>query len=114
MTAQLGVQRPRRDNLPWDTSSFVGRGHQVVDVANLVRTHRLLTLAGTGGVGKTRLALRAARRALPAFPHGVWYVELAGLRDPRLVPHAIARALAVTERSDQELLESVTAYLAER
>jgi non-specific serine/threonine protein kinase len=114
MTGQLGGRRPRRDNLPWDTSSFVGRDHQVVEVANRVRTQRLLTLVGTGGVGKTRLALQAARRTLDAFPHGVWYVELAGLRDPSLVPHAVARALAVTERSDQGVIESVTAYLAER
>jgi predicted ATPase/DNA-binding CsgD family transcriptional regulator len=114
MTGQLGGCRPRRDNLPWDTSSFVGRDHQVVEVADLIRTHRLLTLSGTGGVGKTRLALQAARRTLDAFPHGVWYVELAGLRDPRLVLHAVARALTVTERPDQELTESAAAYLAER
>src|SRR6202040_2665046 len=74
-----------RCNLPVSVSSFVGRDHELRDGRRFLDTARLLTLTGTGGVGKTRLALRLAREVLEAYPDGVWLVELAPVGDPRRV-----------------------------
>src|SRR5437867_4408786 len=76
------------NNLPAQLSSFVGREREIAEVRRLLGATRLLTLTGPGGVGKTRLALRAAEEALAAYPDGVWLVELAALADPALVPQA--------------------------
>jgi len=64
-------------------------------VIGLVADHRLVTLTGTGGIGKTRLALEAARHLLPQFADGVWIAELASLSDPQLVPVTVATALGL-------------------
>ena len=84
-------------NLPSELTSFVGRRHELAETRRLLATSRLVTLTGVGGVGKTRLALRAAAEARRAFPDGVWYVPLAELRDPALLAHTIAAALGVTD-----------------
>jgi predicted ATPase len=70
-----------RDNLPAQISSFVGRERERAEVAKLVAHSRLLTLTGTGGVGKTRLALAVAEE-VDEFPDGVWFVELAPTARP--------------------------------
>src|SRR5262245_42476614 len=92
-----------RHNLPVQLTSFVGREHEVGEVGRLTETARLVTLTGTGGVGKTRLALEAAAAALPAYPDGVWLVELAPLSDPALVPSALAVVLGVREQPGDPL-----------
>jgi len=79
-------------------SSFVGRQRELTDLMRLVKSTRLLTLAGAGGVGKTRLALRVAAALIEFHPDGVWYVELAALGEPALVPQAVAVVLGVDER----------------
>ena len=86
-------------NLPCPITSFVGRAREVVAVTDLLLQSRLLSLIGTGGVGKTRLALQiAAQEAVrQRYPHGVWLVELAPLGDPELVPHTVAQALGLRE-----------------
>jgi predicted ATPase/DNA-binding SARP family transcriptional activator len=86
-------------NLPVELTSFVGREHELEEVCSLLRNARLLTLTGTGGAGKTRLGLRAARQVLGDYPDGVWLVELAALADPSLVDKAVAAALGVSEES---------------
>src|SRR5215204_1664063 len=72
---------------------------------------RLLTLTGTGGSGKTRLALEVARSLVGAYPDGVWLVELAPLSEGELVPQAVARALGVKERLDQLLSDTLVEFL---
>src|SRR6185437_13243903 len=84
-------------NLPVALSSFIGREQAQAKVQDLLASHRLVTLVGAGGVGKTRLALAVAEGCLAAYPDGVWLAELAALTDPGLVPSAIAQTLGVHE-----------------
>src|SRR5215470_5140124 len=74
---------PALTNLPAPTSDLIGRDGEIAEVAGLVADHRFVTLTGTGGIGKTRLAVEVARRLLPQFTDGVWIAELAPLSDPR-------------------------------
>jgi predicted ATPase/DNA-binding winged helix-turn-helix (wHTH) protein len=80
-------------NLHAPTSALVGRGEALMDVERLVGQHRIVTLTGVGGIGKTRLGLEAARRLLPQFADGVWVAELAALTDANSVAHRIADTL---------------------
>lgn len=95
------------NNLPRELTSFVGREREVAEVKRLLGMTRLLTLTGSGGVGKTRLVLRVASDLVGAFPDGVWLVELAGLGDPTLVPQATASALGVREQPGRSLLDTL-------
>src|SRR5437870_5422467 len=101
-------------NLPLQLSSFVGREREIAEVRRLLGGARLLTLTGAGGCGKTRLALRVAADAPAAYPHGVWLVELAPLRDGALVPQAVASAVGVREEVGTPLLATVARRLRER
>ncbi|NKE59090.1 LuxR family transcriptional regulator [Lentzea sp. PSKA42] len=85
----------RKGNLPADTTSFVGRRSDVAEVRRLLSESRLVTLTGVGGVGKTRLALRAAAETNRAFRDGAWFVELSGVTDPELVVHTVLEQLGV-------------------
>src|SRR5918998_2339573 len=100
--------------LPSELSSFVGREEELTEVKRLLENNRLLTLTGSGGCGKTRLALAAARRAVERFEDGVWMVELASLAEPSLVPQAVAFTLGVRERPGSSLTEALTDYLRTR
>ncbi len=102
------------NNLPLRLSSFVGREHEIVQIEPLVLTSRLLTLTGSGGAGKTRLALEVASHLVNEFADGVWLVELAPLSDPTLVPQAIAQALGVVERPGRSLIDRLVEYLESR
>ena len=101
-------------NLPQQLSSFVGRDQLLADVADLVRSNRLVTLSGVGGVGKTRLALEVGAEMADEFPDGVWLVELAPVGDPSSVPAAIATALGITPQGDVELIDTVAEAVAGR
>jgi non-specific serine/threonine protein kinase len=101
-------------HLPAPVSSFVGRTQELVDVRTLLGTTRLLTLTGTGGVGKTRLAIEAARSVQMEFADGVWLIELAPLADSRLVPQAVAAVLGVREQPGQPLLATLAGALRRR
>jgi non-specific serine/threonine protein kinase len=109
-----GAPRPDRPrpltNLPASLSSFIGREREIADVGRALTTTRLLTLTGTGGCGKSRLACEVARE-VDAYPDGVWLVELAPLADPGLLAQAVATTLGLRERVGQPLLEIVTMYL---
>jgi predicted ATPase len=100
--------------LPADASSFVGRGRELAELKALLRGTRLLTLAGTGGAGKTRLALEVARAAEPSHADGAALVELGALTDPRLVADAVAAALDVRALSGQDLVDAIVDHLAPR
>ncbi|HYZ48157.1 MAG TPA: winged helix-turn-helix domain-containing protein, partial [Sphingomonas sp.] len=82
-------------NLPESVSELIGRDDELHEIVDLAATHRLVTLTGAGGIGKTRLALAVARQLLPHFADGVWLAELAPLADPGLVPAAVAAALGL-------------------
>lgn len=85
----------RKGNLPADTTTFVGRKHDVAEVRRLLSESRLVTLTGVGGVGKTRLALRAAAETSRAFRDGVWFVDLGVVTDPELVVHTVLNQLGI-------------------
>lgn len=101
-------------NLPVQTTSFVGRDVEVKEVAELVRQHRLVTLTGVGGVGKTRLAVQVAAELVPEFVDGVWLVELAPVGDPAAVPDAVATGLGITPQPGRSVTASVAETLAGR
>lgn len=101
-------------NLPRQLTSFVGRGDDVAAAQRTLSTARLLTLTGTGGVGKTRLAIQVAGELVNEFRDGVWLVELAPIADPALVTQALAVALGVREQSGREIAETVSGYLRPR
>lgn len=101
-------------NLPAQLSSFIGRQRELAELDALLATTRLLTLTGAGGVGKTRLALEAAGRAMPRFPDGVWLVDLAPLTEPALLLQTVAATLSISNQGDRPLLERVTGTLAAR
>ncbi|HEX8995417.1 MAG TPA: LuxR C-terminal-related transcriptional regulator [Ktedonobacterales bacterium] len=98
---------PLRSNLPAHVSSFIGRERELEQIALLLRQRRLVTLTGSGGVGKTRLALRAAEAALDSFADGVWLVELAPIARPELVAETIAKVVRASESSEQSPLETL-------
>ncbi len=103
-----------RSNLPAHISSFIGREGELADIARLAREHRLITLTGPGGSGKTRLALRAATAALDQFPDGVWLVELAPLAGPELVIETIAKVVRAPETAEQAPLDHLGTLLGAR
>jgi predicted ATPase/DNA-binding SARP family transcriptional activator len=100
-----------RHNLPTSLSSFIGRETELGDIDRLLATGRLLTLSGVGGVGKTRLALEAARRAVAESPEGVFFVDLSALSEPTLVVRQVATALDIRQQSDAPLIEQLVARL---
>ena len=99
-------------NLPSEVTSFVGRRQELREVKRLLTTTRLLTLTGSGGVGKTKLALRAAAEMSRGFPDGAWLVLLDSVRDPLLVTQAVFGALGVHDLSAGVSLSSLADYLA--
>jgi class 3 adenylate cyclase len=105
---QTGVEVPH--NLPSELTSFVGREHELAEVRALVDDCRLVTLTGAGGSGKTRLALKFATQVLEDFPDGAWFIDLAPIDDPALVPQAGASALQVREQPGRPIFD----VLAER
>ena len=104
--------RSRPNNLPAELTSFVGRRKQLSEVKRLLTRTRLLTLTGSGGAGKTRLALRAAAEMGRSFPDGVWLVSLASIDDPQLVVQAVFSALGLQDVSGGWSLSTLSGYLA--
>ena len=102
------------NNLPRRLASFVGRREELEDIRDILADHRLVTLTGVGGCGKTRLAVEFARQALDDFPSGVWWVELAPLSDGDQVSEAVARTLGLGEQPGRPLGDTVRDALRNR
>jgi predicted ATPase/class 3 adenylate cyclase len=101
-------------NLPVRLTTFVGRERELEQVTQLMESARLVTLTGPGGTGKTRLALRAASEMLDRFVDGVFFVELAPISDPQLVPGVIGTALGIREEGPRPILETLQSELRDR
>lgn len=101
-------------NLPIPLTSFVGREKERKDVENLISKYRLVTLTGSGGVGKTRLALQIGEELSDAFPNGVWFVDLSPLNDPGLVPQTVLKTLGLIEQQGKSTWQILLDFLRER
>jgi predicted ATPase/transcriptional regulator with XRE-family HTH domain/tetratricopeptide (TPR) repeat protein len=108
----LEAAEPRQHNLPADVSSLIGRDEAVAVVGALVNGHRLVTLVGSGGVGKTRVALQVARNEVNRWPDGVWMTRLAPLSDSSLVAPTVAGALGVNSSGARPVIEEIVAALS--
>src|SRR5687768_8770849 len=113
-----------RNNLPVQLTSFIGRENEIAEIKQALtpspspsgrggRECHLVTLTGPGGTGKTRLSLQVAADLLDQFPHGVWFIELAPLTDPDLIPQTILSAIGISEQSGKPL-EVLREYLREK
>src|SRR6516162_3765733 len=107
MGAEAGVHA----ELPPELTSFVGRRGQIRQVTELLAQARLVTLTGSGGVGKTRLALRVARDLASRYDGGVTMVELAGRTDPELVTRAVAEAYGLHDRLTEWQVDDLVSAL---
>ena len=106
--------RHRSGNLPAETTSFVGRRRELAEIRKKLATARLISLVGPGGVGKTRLALRAAADLSRGFGDGAWLVELAEVRDPALVPDAVLTALDLRDQAGVEPMQILRSFWREK
>ncbi|SOB85114.1 ATP-binding protein [Streptomyces sp. 1331.2] len=109
-----GPREPEPGRLPAEVTGFVGRQRELAEVAELLAAARLVTVTGAGGVGKSRLAVRAAAHAGEAFPDGAWLVDVAPVQDPLLLGHALLEALRLTDGTARPPLDVLTERLAGR
>ena len=116
--ARVGEQwlpvRQMPNNLPHQTTSFVGRERERREVRAALEHSRLVTLVGMGGLGKTRLSLQVAAEAMAWFPDGVWFLDLAPIRDPALLVGEAAQVLGVREEPDRPFLQTLLGTLKQR
>lgn len=110
----LRSEARRRTNLPAQLTTFVGRRQELADLRELVRSHRLVTLVGVGGTGKTRLMLELAAELVDRFDDGVWLVELAGVTDAQLVVGQIARSLGLENEPGRPTIDTLTDFLRDK
>ena len=109
-----GMEKTDDHNLPIQLTSFIGREKEIIVVKRLIQENRLVTLTGTGGCGKTRLAIQISKELIQDFPDGVWFVDLAPLTDGKLVPEQIAQVLHLQKRVDVPVLETVSLYVKDK
>ena len=105
---------PAPGNLRPRNTTFIGREAELAELEQVLKAHRLVTLSGVGGVGKTRLALEIAERLTDDFLDGVWVIELAAVGDPAAVPEAVAAVLGITQQPQMTIAESVATALEDR
>src|SRR5262245_38512469 len=109
-----GSTRLWERHLPLQLTSFVGRERELAELAELLGPARLVTLTGTGGCGKTRLALPAAADLLDRYPEGAWFVDLAALSDEQLVARAVLTALGLQEAAGRPPEAALAEHLRRR
>ncbi|MBK9702556.1 MAG: winged helix-turn-helix domain-containing protein [Betaproteobacteria bacterium] len=103
--------RVAKHNLPAQVSSFIGRERELTDLRAMLARHRLVTLVGIGGIGKTRLALQLAAGVVDAYDDGVWFVDLAPTSDPSLVANAVATVLGAPEEPGRPVIETLQGFI---
>ena len=101
-------------NVPTEVTAFVGRRHLLDSLIPVLGRSRLLTLAGAGGVGKTRAAIHIGRNLARTVRDGVWLADLTSVDDPELVPRAVAAALGIRDQSQRDALDTVISHVRER
>ncbi|WP_231964375.1 MULTISPECIES: LuxR C-terminal-related transcriptional regulator [unclassified Mycobacterium] len=101
-------------NVPTQFTSFVGRDQQLVEVRESLARNRLVTLTGAGGVGKTRLAVHVANQLAAGHAEGVWYVDLAPITDPAVVPVTVARALGLPDQPGRSTMDTLLRFVHDR
>ena len=101
-------------HLPAQLTTFVGRHAQMADIRTLLGDNRLFTLTGAGGAGKTRLAIEVAAGMTDQFPDGIWYVDLAPITHPGVVPLTVARALGLPDQPGSSITETLLRYIRNR
>lgn len=102
------------NRLPSQLTSFVGRGAQIDDIAQILKENRLVTLTGAGGVGKTRLAVQVADQIGAGFSGGAWFIDLAPVTNPLVVPVTVARTLGLPDQPGRSTMETLSRYVANR
>jgi predicted ATPase/class 3 adenylate cyclase/DNA-binding CsgD family transcriptional regulator len=100
--------------LPMALTSFVGREAELTQIHEILSGNRLVTLTGAGGAGKTRLAIQIAGQLSGEFGDGVWYVDLAPITNPELVPVTVARALGLPDQPGRSTIDTLTRFVADR
>jgi predicted ATPase/DNA-binding SARP family transcriptional activator len=105
---------PPKHNLPSQLSSFIGREKEQTEIMNLIAKNRLVTLLGTGGIGKTSLALQVGHKLLNEYPNGIWFIALDSLSDPSLVPQTVAAIFEIRESNDRSVNELLINRLHEK
>lgn len=105
---------PRTDNLPRQVNSFVGRQSALNEVRRLLQDHRLVTLIGAGGIGKTRLAVQAGASLVDQYPDGVWLVDLTSISDAQQVPQVLAFVLSVVEQPGRPVMDAIETFVRDR
>jgi predicted ATPase/DNA-binding XRE family transcriptional regulator len=105
-----GSKQPT-SNLPASLTTFIGRRKEQSDVIRLIAKHRLVTLSGSGGIGKTRLSLKVGEQILGNYTDGVWLVELAPILDPLLVPRILAIAIGLRDEPQRPVIDMLCDYL---
>jgi predicted ATPase/class 3 adenylate cyclase/DNA-binding CsgD family transcriptional regulator len=101
-------------HLPVQLTSFVGRGSQISDIGQILKENRLVTLTGAGGVGKTRLAVQVAGQVADEFAGGAWFVDLAPVTNPLLVPVVLARTLGLADQPGRSTIETISKFVRNR
>jgi predicted ATPase/class 3 adenylate cyclase len=107
----LNSLESRPNNLPVHVTALIGREQELDDVRVLIGKHRLVTLTGSGGIGKTRIALQLGADLIGGFPDGVWFADLAPITDPELVASVVANVLGVTQVEGRKVDASITRWL---
>jgi predicted ATPase/class 3 adenylate cyclase len=102
------------NNLPVQLTTFIGREKEIDEIKWGLTAHRLVTLTGSGGTGKTRLSLQVAADMIEKFNHGIWFVELAPLTDPELIAHTILSTIGIVEQRGKKPFDVLKEYLQER
>jgi predicted ATPase/DNA-binding SARP family transcriptional activator len=113
-TRALAFKRTSKLNIPIPLTSFIGREKELEEVADLFSKSRLITLTGSGGVGKTRLSIQVVAEILGRFPDGVWFLDLAPLSDPALLPYTLVNLLGLSQSGEMPLTEMLINYFRTR